>query len=186
MGIDVLDLTTSVRAQIPSFPDSDLRGFSDGFACKYMTTTLLQPRCLCACTLTASNVKSNKSHNTVLSIILAGVYGLFVPYFNGIFSGKVARINILEMDNVQEVDLMVDRDVPDTLRGTQYSHEVGDTQILFIDTHVFTLSYIHTFTCRVSRWIRKQLAGHSGQHWRRAQTTAVSHHCQCRAEGLVC
>lgn len=33
-GIDVLDMPTYVRSQIPSFPDSDLRGFSGGFACK--------------------------------------------------------------------------------------------------------------------------------------------------------
>mmetsp|Transcript_8789 Transcript_8789/g.14972 ORF Transcript_8789/g.14972 Transcript_8789/m.14972 type:complete len:537 (-) Transcript_8789:143-1753(-) len=79
VGIETLDLPTSIRAQIPSFPDSDLRGFSDGFA--------------------------------------SGEYGLFVPFFNGIFSGKVARFNILDMNNVQEVDLMVDRDAPDTLRG---------------------------------------------------------------------
>ena len=45
------------------------------------------------------------------------MYGLFVPYFNGIFSGKVARFNALDMNNVQEVDLMVDREVPEVLKG---------------------------------------------------------------------
>jgi hypothetical protein len=53
----------------------------------------------------------------MLYVHTAGEYGLLVPYFNGLFSGKVARFNILEMNNVQEVDLMVDRDVPDTLKG---------------------------------------------------------------------
>ena len=56
----------------------------------------------------------------VFLFLSAGVYGLFVPYFNGIFSGKVARINALEMSNVQEVDLMVDRVAPDTLKGTGF------------------------------------------------------------------
>lgn len=49
-GIETLDLPATIRSQIPSFPDSDLRGFSDGFA--------------------------------------SGLYGLFVPFFNGVFFWK--------------------------------------------------------------------------------------------------
>lgn len=40
-----------------------------------------------------------------------------VPFFNGLFSGKVGRLNILDWNNVQEVDLTVDRQVPDILKG---------------------------------------------------------------------
>jgi hypothetical protein len=57
---------------------------------------------------------------------IAGVYGLLVPYFNGIFSGKVARFDILKMDNVQEVDLMVDRAAPDILKGSVFSSQLVD------------------------------------------------------------
>jgi hypothetical protein len=109
VGIETLDLPTSIRAQIPSFPDSDLRGFSDGFACKYLKFI---PH-----THTHSLTYSLTRSLLMLYVHTAGEYGLLVPYFNGLFSGKVARFNILEMNNVQEVDLMVDRDVPDTLKG---------------------------------------------------------------------
>lgn len=33
-GIDVIDLPTAIRSQIPSFPEHNLRGFSGCFACK--------------------------------------------------------------------------------------------------------------------------------------------------------
>jgi hypothetical protein len=33
-GIDIIELTTTTRSQIPSIPDSDLRGFWGGFACE--------------------------------------------------------------------------------------------------------------------------------------------------------
>mmetsp|Transcript_7863 Transcript_7863/g.11718 ORF Transcript_7863/g.11718 Transcript_7863/m.11718 type:complete len:668 (+) Transcript_7863:194-2197(+) len=78
-GIDVLEMPTYTRSQIPSFPDSDLRGFSGGFA--------------------------------------SGSYGVLIPFFNGIFSGKVGRLNILDWNNVQEVDLTVDRNLPGILKG---------------------------------------------------------------------
>lgn len=35
-GIDILDLSAAVRSQIPSIPDSDLRGFWGGFPCKIL------------------------------------------------------------------------------------------------------------------------------------------------------
>jgi hypothetical protein len=35
-GIDVIDLPTSIRSQIPSFPDVNMRGYSDCFACRLM------------------------------------------------------------------------------------------------------------------------------------------------------
>lgn len=35
-GITVVDCTVTSRTQIPSFADLDLRGFSGGFACKYL------------------------------------------------------------------------------------------------------------------------------------------------------
>lgn len=31
-GIDVMDLPETIRSQIPSFPDTDLRGFTGGIA----------------------------------------------------------------------------------------------------------------------------------------------------------
>jgi hypothetical protein len=34
-GVDFVDLTVTTRNQIPSFFDTNLRGFSFGFACKY-------------------------------------------------------------------------------------------------------------------------------------------------------
>ena len=40
-GIDILDLPAQPRGQIPSIPDSDLRGFWGGFACE-------SPSCLSA------------------------------------------------------------------------------------------------------------------------------------------
>ena len=76
-GVIVYDLTMTQRNQIPSFPDTDLRGFSAGFA--------------------------------------SGKYAVFVPFYNGIFSGKVARIDVsrssYESDeeiNLQELDLIQD------------------------------------------------------------------------------
>lgn len=62
--------------------------------------------CVCLCVLIL-----------VHALRIAGSYGLNVPYFNGIFSGKVARFNLFDLDNVQEVDLTVDRQAPDTLKG---------------------------------------------------------------------
>lgn len=47
----------------------------------------------------------------------SGQYGLLVPFYNGIFSGKIGRINALSMDSVQEVDLMKDRWNPNVYRG---------------------------------------------------------------------
>ena len=35
-GVDMVDMTTLARAQIPSFADIDLRCFSGGFACKFL------------------------------------------------------------------------------------------------------------------------------------------------------
>lgn len=48
VGIDVLDLPTSIRGQIPSFPDSDLRGFSDGFACESVCAVCAVCACVCS------------------------------------------------------------------------------------------------------------------------------------------
>jgi hypothetical protein len=97
-GIDIIELTTSTRSQIPSIPDSDLRGFWGGFACESTATPLfsliaLSPR------------------------LIAGKYGIFVPFYNAVFSGKVGRINILTWDDVQELDLTQDRVLVDVLKG---------------------------------------------------------------------
>lgn len=91
-GIDILDMTTAVRSQIPSIPDSDLRGFWGGFPCKFI------------------------SSNPFLSSI-AGKYGIFVPFYNAIFSGKVGRMNILSWSDIQELDLTEDRVLVDVLKG---------------------------------------------------------------------
>ncbi len=42
---------------------------------------------------------------------------MFVPFYNGVFSGKVGRINILDWDNLQEVDLKIDKVYPNILKG---------------------------------------------------------------------
>ena len=68
-----VNLQTTERNQIPSFADSDLAGFSAGFA--------------------------------------SGQYGLLVPFFNGIFTGKLCRFiagATTLSGNVQELDLTND------------------------------------------------------------------------------
>jgi hypothetical protein len=47
----------------------------------------------------------------------AGQYGVFVPFYNAIFSGKVGRMNILNWNDVQEVDLQQDRVLIKILKG---------------------------------------------------------------------
>eukprot|EP00604_Paraphysomonas_vestita_P001611 CAMPEP_0174822304 /NCGR_PEP_ID=MMETSP1107-20130205/14895_1 /TAXON_ID=36770 /ORGANISM="Paraphysomonas vestita, Strain GFlagA" /LENGTH=466 /DNA_ID=CAMNT_0016040871 /DNA_START=484 /DNA_END=1884 /DNA_ORIENTATION=- len=78
-GIDILDMATTTRSQIPSIPDDDLRGFWGGFA--------------------------------------SGKYGIFVPFYNAVFSGKVGRLNILTWSDVQELNLAQDRVLDDVLKG---------------------------------------------------------------------
>ena len=81
-GIVPLDLTNTIRSQIPSFADEDLRGFSGGFA--------------------------------------SGKYGVLVPFFNAVFSGKVARFIAITDDmtgNVQELNLMQNVENPDVYCG---------------------------------------------------------------------
>lgn len=56
-------------------------------------------------------------------VFAAGQYGVLVPFHNGIFSGKVARMVIFSssdpnMDgNLQELDLTIDRDHPNEYLG---------------------------------------------------------------------
>lgn len=69
-GITILDLTTRIRAQIPSFADIDLKGYTGGFA--------------------------------------SGIFGYLVPFYNGVFSGKSARVALFDEDlgdNLQELDM---------------------------------------------------------------------------------
>ena len=59
--------------------------------------------------------------------VIAGLYGVLVPFFNSIFSGKIARfqteigpnfIPIGDMSaDVQELNIVVDRERPNTYRG---------------------------------------------------------------------
>jgi hypothetical protein len=49
--------------------------------------------------------------------IIAGKYGLFVPFFNGLFYGKIGRIDILDWENIQQVDLNIHRHLPGVLKG---------------------------------------------------------------------
>ena len=67
-GVDFLDLPNTQRAQIPSVADTDLRGFSDGFA--------------------------------------SGKYGVLVPFYNAIFSGKLARMQIVSADMSKDVQTL--------------------------------------------------------------------------------
>jgi len=80
-GVEYVDLTTTTRNQIPSFADSNLRGFSGGFP--------------------------------------SGGYGLLVPFYNADFNGKIARFSNIGTlgDNLQELDLMVDRARPRMYKG---------------------------------------------------------------------
>ena len=78
-GVDLIDLPTAIRSQIPSFPEHNLRGFSGCFA--------------------------------------SGKYGLYVPFYNGLFFGKVGRVAILDWENVQQLDLLIDRKLPNVLKG---------------------------------------------------------------------
>lgn len=50
-------------------------------------------------------------------IFIAGKYGLFVPFYNGLFSGKVARIDVLKWENLQEVDLKMDKTYTNIFKG---------------------------------------------------------------------
>ncbi len=34
-GMEAMDMTSYTRSQIPSFPDINMRGYADCFACKY-------------------------------------------------------------------------------------------------------------------------------------------------------
>jgi hypothetical protein len=73
-GVEFIDIPATTRTQIPSFADTDLRGFSYGFP--------------------------------------SGKYGVLVPFFNSVFSGKCARLVIFGQeglaDNLQELDLVQD------------------------------------------------------------------------------
>eukprot|EP00595_Chromulina_sp_UTEXLB2642_P003248 CAMPEP_0196763190 /NCGR_PEP_ID=MMETSP1095-20130614/3620_1 /TAXON_ID=96789 ORGANISM="Chromulina nebulosa, Strain UTEXLB2642" /NCGR_SAMPLE_ID=MMETSP1095 /ASSEMBLY_ACC=CAM_ASM_000446 /LENGTH=323 /DNA_ID=CAMNT_0042115883 /DNA_START=880 /DNA_END=1851 /DNA_ORIENTATION=+ len=83
-GVSGVDMTTLTRNQIPSFADTNLRGFSYGFA--------------------------------------SGKYGILVPFYCGVFSGKSARMTIagtkatLE-SNLQELDFAIDRVRPNVYKG---------------------------------------------------------------------
>ena len=78
----LLPMPTTIRSQIPSFADEDLRGFSSGFA--------------------------------------SGKYGVCVPFYNAIFTGKLARFIAISNSmtgNLQELNLKMDRAVPESFRG---------------------------------------------------------------------
>ena len=50
----------------------------------------------------------------------SGKYCLYIPFYNAIFSGKLARIIGLDDDmsgNVQELNMLIDRERPDTYKG---------------------------------------------------------------------
>jgi hypothetical protein len=55
--------------------------------------------------------------DTSLPPPVAGKYGVFVPFYNAIFSGKVGRMNILAWNDIQELDLSQDRVLVDVLKG---------------------------------------------------------------------
>ncbi len=90
-GVEYIDLSNTTRKQIPSFADTNLRGFSYGFACKgHINSTAIGIHCLCCA---------------------AGQYGVLVPFFNADFDGKIARF-LTHGDlsaNLQELDVMIDR-----------------------------------------------------------------------------
>jgi hypothetical protein len=105
-GIEFADLTTTQRSQIPSFADTNLRGFSYGFPCEWLFFFFFFFSC-------SSNFR------TYFSISKAGQYGLLVPFYNADFNGKVARfLGVGSLDkNLQELDLMVDRQRPRVYKG---------------------------------------------------------------------
>lgn len=56
---------------------------------------------------------------TQSSLSLAGQYGVLVPFYNADFNGKIARFNAFKniSDNLQELDVTVDRFRPGLYRG---------------------------------------------------------------------
>jgi hypothetical protein len=81
-GLTYIDCSTTIRTQVPSFPDFKLRGFMGGFA--------------------------------------SGYYGMLVPFFNADFNGLIARFKTMDATldtNLQELNLMEDRDRPNTYKG---------------------------------------------------------------------
>jgi hypothetical protein len=55
-GVDYIDIPTTIRTQVPSFPDFKLRGFWGGFASKQPVTPLTT--LVCAPVLTDSLSRS--------------------------------------------------------------------------------------------------------------------------------
>ena len=56
----------------------------------------------------------------ILLILLAGQYGLLVPFYNADFFGKLARvigINVPLNTSIQELDLKIDVKRPNTYKG---------------------------------------------------------------------
>ncbi len=101
-GIDFVDLPTATRNQIPSFADVDLRGFSYGFASKFIVWSC----CYVAVCWCGIYVSVSCCHLCILiGFILflnfigwdffllvpfaGGQYGVLVPFYNAVFSGKV-------------------------------------------------------------------------------------------------
>lgn len=58
---------------------------------------------------------------TFININVAGKYGIFVPFYNGAFSGKVARVQLIGSESLsgdlQSLDLSVDRNRSDVYKG---------------------------------------------------------------------
>lgn len=103
-GIDYLDLTSAQRNQIPSFADVNLRGYSAGFASEWLIDCLMQINAL----------------PNLIICTTGGQYGVLVPFFNAVFSGKIARFLTQQTTlgtNIQELDTTIDRTRPNIYKG---------------------------------------------------------------------
>ena len=98
-GVQGLDVAATTRNQIPSFADYNLKGFSYGFACKSHLFKLIH----------------------TLMATIAGKFGILVPFFNGVFNGKSARVQLYGStglsEDLQELDFAVDRTHPNVYKS---------------------------------------------------------------------
>lgn len=134
-GIDSMDIPTTIRTQIPSFPDFNLRGFMGGFASKYIrhTTTeyfyyqlhFMHNVIICdnsfvfySCVRLTSVL--GRSICCKFPFLLGGYYGMLVPFYNADFNGRIARFRTIDPtldSNLQELDLMGDRERRNVYKG---------------------------------------------------------------------
>jgi hypothetical protein len=48
---------------------------------------------------------------------IGGHYGLFIPFYNGAFHGRIARNSLFDWGGLQQLDLELYNEMPNTLKG---------------------------------------------------------------------